>query len=233
MGLRTSSAALAALAVVSFGAAAQAGTHKFDLSDHPDGNASPPGYGLRLDHLFDGRAGASGGTTTFSFEPFNVSLIVNDDDPGMISINIVGTVYGGEDSGSGYGYGEGAYAVDFTYAFNVVEDGTGWRVTPANAGNNGTLTSLGNADVAAGETFSFFDFDSTSFLFLQDDHRLGGHSEAGMGYWVGRGWLTLDEEGDNRRPTKDWLFIGKVVPAPTGVAMGAVGLVALCARRRR
>jgi len=225
--------AISAIAGLSLGAAAHAGTSKFDLSDHPDGNANPPGYGLRLDGLFGGRAGASGGVTTFSFDPFNVSLLVNDDDPSMISINIVGTVYGGEDTGAGYGFGEGAYDLDFTYNFNVAPDGTGWKVAPANAGNNGTLTSLGNADVAAGETFSFFDFADTSFLFLQDDHRLGGHAEAGQGFWVGRGWVTMDPDGETRRGTKDYLFLGKSVPAPLGAGFGAAGVLALGVRRRR
>ncbi|MCC6283728.1 MAG: hypothetical protein IT439_00290 [Phycisphaerales bacterium] len=206
----------------------------FTLSDHPDGNANPPGYGLRFDGLFTGRAGATGGTTTFSIDAGHARLRVIDDTGtgGGLTIRIWGTVYGGEDTGSGYGYGEGFYDIDMTYVMNVAASGTGWIVTGADAGNAGSIVSQGNGDVGAGEAFHFTDKGDGSgrtFLFLQDEHRLGGYPQAGQGYWVGRGWH-MSSDGLNHL-TRDWLFLGTLVPTPG--ALGLLGLAGLAAARRR
>ena len=47
--------------------------------------------------------------------------------------------------------------------------------------------------------------DSCFFLFNTDELRLGGHPQAGQGFFVGRGWF----EGDG---TRDWLFISPNTP---------------------
>ncbi len=226
-------AATAALVVAS--AAMAGGTTYFRLFDHPDGNASPPGYGLRFDNLFsdNGYGAAAGGVTTFSF----VDVIMTVTDTGSsLSINIAGELFGGEDAGSSYGFGEGAYELDFTYSVNVVADGTGYRVTADDAANAGTLTAV--TGDATGAVFAMRDFMDPSFLFLQDDHRLGGHSEAGEGFWVGRGWLA-DAAGDGSG-TRDFLFIGEmldgpppIIPLPMSGAMGLAGLAVVATRRRR
>jgi len=219
-----------------FGAGAQAGmtTTVFALSDHPDGNVSPPPYGLRFDNLFT-TVGGTGGTTSFSMDMFgDTTLTVNDDGLGTISIDIVGTVYGGVDTGAGYGYGEGAFALDFSYTLNVTPDGTGWDVNPADPLNNGTLTALaGNADLTTGEVFTFEGVATdggASFLFLQDGHRLGGHPEIDPNVWVGRGWVNT---AAGLGGTHDFLFIGELIPAPGSVLLlvggGAFGAI----RRRR
>lgn len=206
----------------------------FTLSDHPDGNANPPGYGLRFDGLFGGRGGATGGITTFSIDAGHARLRVIDDTGtgGGLTIRIWGTVYGGEDTGSGYGYGEGFYDIDMTYMMNVTASGTGWIVTGANVDNAGSIVSQGNADVAAGETFHFTDKadgSGNSFLFKQDEHRLAGHPQAGQGYWVGRGWH-MSDDGRNHL-TRDWLFLGTLVPTPG--ALGLLGVAGLAGLRRR
>lgn len=215
------------------GAAATAGTTVFQLMDHPDSNAAPPGYGLRLDNLFGGLSGASGGVTTFSFDATNDVYLSVTDSGSDITINVFGTVFGGEDAGSSYGFGEGAYDLSFTFQFNVAEDGTGWVVAPSSSGNQGTLVSQGNSDVPAGESFHFYDFSGNSFLFLQDDHRLSGHSERNQGFWVGRGWNTYDSSGAETSGTQDWLFMGTPIPSPMAAGLGLVGLGGVMGARRR
>ena len=226
---------LAASAVMVSASVASAGTSFFSLSDHPDGNANPPGYGLRFDGLFAGEAGANGGVTTFSMNTFG-NTILSVATAGMsTTISITGTLYGGEDTGASYGFGEGSYELSMTYTVNVNAQGTGWVVSGPNAGNAGTLTAL-SGDVA-GNVYDLRDFGTPSFLFLQDEHRLGGHDEAGDGFWVGRGWLA-DASGD-RGLTRDFLFLGEainrppLVPLPAPVALGLAGLGMISMPRRR
>ncbi|MEC9373967.1 MAG: hypothetical protein VYC34_08990 [Planctomycetota bacterium] len=226
---------VAGLTLGAVAASASAGTTVFQLFDHPDGTDNPPPYGLRMDGLFDGMSGATGGVTSFSFDHFGDVLMTVNDNGSTITINIAGTVYGGEDVGATYGFGEGAYEIDFTYNFNVQAQGTGYVVQPSNSGNVGSITSLGNIDVPMGTSRNFYDFSGNSFLFLQDEHRLAGHSQAGQGFWVGRGWHTMFADGRDTAGTQDWLFLGQMIPTPSAVAFGAFGLagVAGTSRRRR
>jgi MYXO-CTERM domain-containing protein len=226
--------AAATAALVAASAAMAGGTTYFRLFDHPDGNANPPGYGLRFDNLFsdNGYGAGTGGVTTFSF----VDVIMTVTDTGSsLEINISGELFGGEDDGSSYDFGEGSYELDFSYSVNVAADGTGYRVTDDSAANAGTLTAL--TGDAAGDVFTLRDYSVPSFLFLQDEHRLGGHSEAGEGFWVGRGWLA-DGDG-NRNGTRDFLFLGEmldgppIIPLPMSGAMGLAGLAVVATRRRR
>lgn len=225
--------ALGAGGALAIAGAASAETTTFRLMDHPDGNQSPPGYGLRLDNLFGGMSGASGGVTSFSFDVHDDVRMAVVESGGDIDIHINGTIFGGEDSGSGYGFGEGSYELDFTFEFNVAEDGTGWVVAPSSSGNKGTLTSLGNADVPAGETFQFYDFSGNSFLFLQDDHRLDGFPQRGEGFWVGRGWNTYFSDGRASAGTQDWLFMGELIPTPAAAGLGLAGFGFVAGSRRR
>jgi len=228
--------ALAVLTALLAASAASATSTFFSLSDHPDGNANPPGYGMRFDGLFAGEAGASGGVTTFSFNAFaNTILEVVDNGGGDLSITITGTLFGGEDSGSSYGFGEGSYELEMTYNVGVTAQGTGYVVTSADSSNAGTLTAL-SGDVA-GNVYDLADFSSPSFRFLQDEHRLGGHAEAGQGFWVGRGWLQGD---DGRNTTRDFLFLGEklpggppIVPLPATAGLGLAGLGLIAGARRR
>jgi len=203
----------------------------YQCYDHPDGNENPPPYGLRFDNLFSS-IGGTGGVTTFSMNTFGDTVLsVYDDGGGDYRITIAGTVFGGVDTGTGYGFGEGAYALDFEYRANVGPDGTGWVVSPSDPMNTGTLTSLGNPDVANGTIFSMFDVnngDNDSFLFLQDEHRLAGHPQEGQGYWVGRGWLDSSHHSGG---TKDFLFIA--IPTPGAASMGLMGVGLAASRRRR
>lgn len=225
-------AALAALAVASVAAAGS--STFFALSDHPDGNAAPPGYGLRFDGLFAGQAGAAGGVTTFSFDTFGDTIMEVASTGSGLSISITGTLYGGEDAGSSYGFGEGSYELSMSYTVGVAAQGTGYVVNAADPANAGTLTGL--TGVAAGQVFNIADFASPSFQFLQDDHRLGGHAEAGQGFWVGRGWLQGDQ-GPTR--VRDFLFLGEmlsgppIIPLPASGALALAGVGLVATRRRR
>ncbi len=228
-------ALLAAVAGVCVASAASGATvTKFRLLDHPDGNQNPPPYGLRFDNLFT-TVGGVGGVTGFSMGHFNNTVLTVTESGGSLTINIKGTLFGGVKSGVGLGFGAGAYALDFTYNANVVANGTGWKVDPNHVSNKGTLTSLGNADVAVGTVFEFSDKDGNenhSFKFLQDEHRLSGHNDfKNKGFWVGRGWLMNDQMTAG---THDFLFLGvTLIPLPTPVGLASVGLFGLAAVRRR
>lgn len=212
-------------------------TTTFRLFDHPDGNINPPPYGLRYDNLFQAVGGPTG-ATSFSFQENGayMRLIVTEDQmAGTTTLRLVGKVYGGKDDGATVGFGEGLYSLDFTYRVNVAASGTGWEVTGADAMNNGSLVSDGNADVAAGMTFGFSDKGDgkgKSFYFLQDEHRLSGHPQFGQGFWVGRGWH-MPNDGRGSAGTQDFLFIGTLIPLPTAGFLGCAGLLGLALARRR
>ena len=67
---------------VSAGLILQPGTYR--LEDHPDGNAQPPGYGLRLDELID--VTDDHDIFTFSFDPDRpgVDMRLRIDTKGML-----------------------------------------------------------------------------------------------------------------------------------------------------
>lgn len=227
-GLKAAALAAAAGLATAGPAAAQL---VFTLQDHPGAMQAPPSYGLRLDNLFTSIGGPLG-FTTFSFDHFgNTTLTVM---PGPTpTITIAGTVYGGVDEGTGYGFGEGAYALQFTYAMGVSPSGTGWTASEAPV-NSGSLTALGdNNGVPMGTVFPLTDknepVSGLSFLMLQDGHRLTPEQVQGMGDpWVGRGWLMT--QGTTGGGTTDWLFLA--VPAP-GTALGACAAAGMLAARRR
>ncbi len=215
----------------------------FELDNHPDAGASPPPYGLRLDNLFlqTPASGsvigtAVGGTTTFAIQDVDLTVTENTT-TGNITIDIVGSVYGGVDVGSVYGYGEGEYNVDFTYGFNVAEDGAGgWLVTPQTTMNAGTIEAVGNTDVNAGTTWNFYEQEGTGnpFRFTPDQHRLGGYIPPfSADDYVGRGWLTYKAGGGNSNGTQDWLFLSTAdptiiiapgAPEPASMALSAMAL---------
>jgi len=243
-----------ALAVVTLAGAAQADTvlvsHK--LGDHPDGNAADPTYGIRLDNLFtrmtDGGSFLSGssrsGTTTFSFENNGANMVMDAIDTNNSgeadTLHIHGTVYGGRDVGSGYGFGEGLYEISFMIAtgVNTIEGPNGgFQVANASGTDHGYIRSLGNADIAAGTTWSVSNKTNNagdSFNFLADGHRLGGSSNSALralNPYVGRGWMMFDGAGGSSGGNQDFLFV--TVPLPTGGMLAMAGLGGLAMTRRR
>lgn len=227
-------AAAAAFIVSSANAASVVTTYR--LLDHPDGNAAPPPYGIRLDGIF----GAGTGTTTFSFNTAaGVFMTVTDSSSmgGGIVINIAGEVFGGIDAGAGVNAGHagtGTYALDFTYSVNTLAQGTGYIVNPPSATNGGTLNAINVNGDESNFQFNIFEEPGTGnpFKFLQDDHRLAGHPQFGQGYFVGRGWLSFTQ-GQSTGGTQDFLFIGQIVPLPGAGLLASAGLAVVATRRRR
>ncbi|MEE9212326.1 MAG: PEP-CTERM sorting domain-containing protein [Phycisphaeraceae bacterium] len=204
----------------------------FELFDHPPAAQDPTPHGVRLDNLFliAGLPEAGGGVTTFSLDHFNDTHLTVTDTGSGFEIHITGTVYGGEDLGSSYGFGEGAYALDFTYSVNVEAEDDGWEVEPPSATNSGTLTALANnSGVPNGTVFDLYERQAQGrhFKFEPKGHRFGNADST----WVGRGGLTTNADGSDAGRPMEFLFVG--VPEPgTSVLLGAGLLAAACRHRR-
>lgn len=212
---------VAALALGVSGAGAGTILMEFDLSDHPDGSASPPPYGLRLDNII------GSGAATLSMGHFSDTVLSVIEDNGDLSISITGTLWGGRVSGGSYISAE-AYTIDMTYALDVASSGGGWVVNGHDSGNSGVLTRV--SDNTEWTLYTTTDAGQ-SFRFLPDGHRLSGDNSS----WVGRGWLTTNSDGsDSASGNQDWLFTAtqREVPTPGGAAVLALGGV-LVSRRRR
>jgi hypothetical protein len=229
---RSASSTLGVLILCAVGGAAQGAAYR--LSDHPSSAATPPPYGLRLDGLFAGQAGANGGITTFSFNTYGNTILRVIQNGLDLDITINGTVYGGEDVGAGVGFGAGDYQFSMTYTANVVATSEGWTVLANTGTNTGSLTALTGS--LAGMSWNLFDVASgaDTFIFETDDWRLNPANPNHLpflGWHVGRGWLDFD--GSTTSGTRDVLFVGHMIPSPLAGAMAGVGLMGVAARRRR
>lgn len=228
-------AGLFALTHVGAGAAVT----EYMLFNHPDGNARPPKYGLRLDELFDITSNHDVFTFDFEHASSRMRLLYDDaDTPSDLTddtVRITGTVFGGLDRGSDYhpDY-SGVWEVDFVYRRNIVSGGTQIEVGPDSPDNTGFIRStfgMGNNDpIALWDEAGSHDF---SFKFNNtDNHRLGGHGISGPEWFVGWGWLNHGDPNQHVY-SSDWLFTGKVVPEPGTIAALGVALCAMFARRAR
>lgn len=192
---------------------------EFALNDHPDGNVAPPYYGLRLDNIL------GSGPATLSMDHYDNTRLFVYEDNGSFSINITGTLYGGEVENGAY-VDPMDYEVDFWYHLNVADAGNGWIVDGFAAGNSGTLTNTNDNSVYT--LFGKANDQDRVFEFLADGHRLDNDDSS----WVGRGWLTLESDGSNNLGgAQDWIFTATVIPAPGSAAL--LGLAGVCAARRR
>ncbi len=191
----------------------------FSLDNHPDGNAAPPAYGLRMD-------GMMGAITVFSFIDVQLTVTDNTMNGGDISMSISGLVEGGEVVGGVFADPE-LYNLNFNYISNVEEFNGGWRVLGVNnALNTGSITPI-NGD--AEDVFPVVDNDNNAFIFAPDGHRLDNDNTS----WVGQGWLTTNQNGQDSPGTQDWLFTGTLIPAPGSAALLALGGIAAARRRQR
>lgn len=196
----------------------------YQLHNHPDGNAIPPPYGMRLDELDDATAGHDIFTFDFDHASSDMRLTYNDV---AQTIHIYGVSYGGRDVGGVYAADayQGVYTIDFLYNMNVglvPGDDDLWVEAPPDELNSGTIISPGGApinilaDVLQNNfTFRFGDED--------DDNGHRGHN--GLSGW---GWLNINgSHVDNQ----DWLFTAELIPEPATIGLLLVGLGAI--RRRR
>ncbi len=186
--------------------AALAGTifpGQYQLLDHPDGQLTPPPYGLRVDSL----------GYTFSVETGGANIVLDWD--GGATASITGTLWNNQLSEM--------WTVDYQL--------TGVVAAPANLGfsataGSGLLTSPLLVDTVltgepAGGTGPVFEF-------LADGHRLGGHPAFGDADTpVGRGWILPVGSTD------DWLVRATLVPEPGTALLLGLGLAGLAGTRRR
>ncbi|MFI4896475.1 MAG: PEP-CTERM sorting domain-containing protein [Phycisphaerales bacterium JB059] len=222
---------LAPILVGTYASIASAGlttVAEFLIQDHPNGGLVDPTYALRLD-------GAYGlNEVTFSANVYNnLNMVISEDDmTGQIFIDIAGTLHGGEDTGAGWD-SPFDIEVDFRYEANVVTTADGWAVDGFSALNNGTITRLDTM-----ETVTWYALEDASgangpagrtFTFGADGWRLDGDDSS----WVGRGWLTTNSDGSPiSHGSQDWIFTAIKVPAPSGLALLAMGALGAARRRR-
>lgn len=208
----------------------------YTLDNHPDGVASTPFYGLRLDGLLTGN---SDDIYTFNFSEGGASMSLNYDDVNQ-TIQISGTAYGGLDQGSTYDQPE-QFAIDFTYrnVQQVAGDDDLW-VDASQAGNStGTITRQSTGDI-----FNLTDFagaNAFSFRLGDGDDNLGHRGHAGISGW---GWVNhapapADPGYKPHLYSSDWLFTAKPTPVPESpwtmgvLAVMGSGLIALKRRQMR
>jgi hypothetical protein len=195
----------------------------YQLGNHPDGNAVPPPYGMKLDELVNVTGGHDIFTFDFEHAQSNMTLLYNNV---AETITITGEAYGGRDNGGGYFNDAylGVYTVSFLYDVNVGPAGGDDDIwVTANEQNFGTITLPDGstvkdlADISAG---------GYSFRLGDEDDDAGHRGFAGISGW---GWLSVDGV---HVADQDWLFTATYIPEPaTCLLLAGGGLLAV--RRRR
>ncbi|MAE67612.1 MAG: hypothetical protein CMJ18_25435, partial [Phycisphaeraceae bacterium] len=175
------------------------GTYR--LSNHPDANEAPPGYGLRLDGLVGGDS-ADVFTFNFNHPQSDMTMVVDGD---MVTIS--GVVFGGLDVGNMYdAVLSGLWQVDATYQNVELAGGDDdLLVDDAESGTMvGTITQL----FGAGETYDLDQYAGSHpfTLRLGDTDDDSGHR--GFDGISGWGWLT-HSGGHGHLNASDWLFTAR------------------------
>ena len=168
---------------------------EWDLLDHPDGSAQPPLYGLRLDSM------NGWGTTTFSFES-NGSSVKMTRNPFTNELNIAGTIYGGENQGSGYSSNVDSWTLNMTYNTNVTKLTNGYKVQPEATGEDNSGEIVADTLGVSQRIYDRATGTNPSFEFKADGHRISGDNST----WVGRGWLGFTDARNGASGNQDFLF---------------------------
>ncbi|MFQ5777619.1 MAG: PEP-CTERM sorting domain-containing protein [Terriglobia bacterium] len=221
---------LGVLALLLGAAPAWAETFMYSAHNHPDGNAAPPFYGLRLDF--------NGTKQTFDFT--NVLFTI---DPGAGTASIAGTITHNQ-AGSGT---DATYTIMASFSAMSIRDlgSTGWfdggdpiadllaaGIDPNNAilfQLDSMVLSDGNSYGGVLEWFGKSKANGDEFL-LVVGHRLDGQPNPEV--VAGFGWL---QTANGQTGTNDFLFTMDLqpVPEPGTVFLVGGGLTALGLLRRR
>jgi hypothetical protein len=196
----------------------------YQLGNHPDGNAVPPPYGMKLDELVNVTGGHDTFTMNFEHASSNMTLVY--DDVGE-TITISGLTYGGRDIGGVYAADayQGIYTVSFLYDVNVSQtpgDDDIW--VTANQQNFGTITLPDGSTV---KDLGDIGMGGYSFRLGDEDNDLGHRGFAGISGW---GWMSVDGV---HVADQDWLFTATYVPEPATCTMLLAGGAFAMVRRRR
>jgi hypothetical protein len=197
----------------------------YALSNHPDAILADPGYGLRLDELFD----LTDGRDRFTFD-FDHALSAMFMDYDGDSIRIYGTAFGGLDIGDIHDPANSSeVSIDFTYnnVVGVPGDDDIWVLEP-DTPNTGTITWLETGEVI--DLFDKANDDGWTFRFGDEDDDLGHRGFDGLSGW---GWLEHHEPGFGNDGQMDWIFTGELVPGPGALALLGLGILVPGRRRRQ
>lgn len=204
----------------------------YQLHNHPDGDANPPPYGMRLDELYNVSGGNDIFTLNFDHPQSNLTLVFD----GVSTITITGVAFGGLDGGGAYVNDNhlGLYQLDFVYNIGVglaAGDDDLIVIPGANMQNFGSITALNPANPTFGVAKTLFDVrdGNYSFRFGDEDNDAGHRGYAGISGW---GWVGFN---GNAHPgsADDFLFTAELIPEPASAMLVLMGLGAVVIRRRR
>ncbi len=210
----------------------------YQAHNHPDGNAAPPPYGLRLDELYDATSNHDRFTFDFDFvsDDFESAVFVGIQErknfPGEYVITVFGNAWGGRDTNGAWANDQylGEYQFEFTYAIGaqLAPGDDDFIVDPdpnARGLNSGTIiTPLGDTIDLTDEAGS----NPYTFRLGNEDDNSGHRGFDGISGW---GWL--NHNGEPHVKASDWLFTVESTPFPTPGAVALFGLGGLAAARRR
>ncbi len=195
------------------------------LEDHPDGNAGPPGYGLRLDELIDVTPGHDVFTFSFDAPGTDMRIDITEVATDEFELHIFGTAFGGLVQNNEYVAAfSGLVDIDFVYMLaHPVNGDDDYIVTTPNFTNTGMITF-------EGEMIDLFDRANAEGFTLQlgDEDGTGHRGFDGISGW---GWVDHGTAGTHVYDS-DWLFT--VIPTPgSGVLLSMALAIAAHGKRRR